>query len=45
MVVDGVKDNVPGEMNPAQVLGNAVVIKTANKEFLFLPILSSIRLR
>jgi len=35
LVVDGVKDNVPGEMNKAYVPGNTVIIKTAENEFLF----------
>jgi murein DD-endopeptidase MepM/ murein hydrolase activator NlpD len=35
LVVDGVKDNLPGEFNPVYVPGNAVIIKTANKEYLF----------
>jgi hypothetical protein len=35
MAIDSVKDNIPGVMNAAQVLGNSVVIKTANNEFLF----------
>jgi len=35
LVVDGVKDNTPGEMNPAYVPGNTVIIKTANNEYLF----------
>jgi hypothetical protein len=30
-VVDGVKDNKPGEMNPIYVPGNTVIIKTINK--------------
>lgn len=34
LVVDGIKDNKPGEMNPMYVTGNAVIIKTANNEFL-----------
>lgn len=34
-VVDGVKDNVPGVMNPLYVPGNTVIIKTANDEYLF----------
>lgn len=34
LVVDGVKDNVPGEMNTFNVGGNIVIIKTANNEFL-----------
>lgn len=33
-VITGVKDNIPGEMNPAQLTGNTVVLKTANNEFL-----------
>jgi len=33
-VVDGVKDNVPGEMNTYNVGGNTVIIKTANNEYL-----------
>lgn len=35
LVVDGVKDNVPGTLNPIYVPGNTVIIKTANNEFLF----------
>jgi murein DD-endopeptidase MepM/ murein hydrolase activator NlpD len=35
LVVDGVKDNVPGILNPIYVPGNTVVIKTANNEYLF----------
>lgn len=35
LVVDGVKDNNPGEMNPAYVPGNTVIIKTINDEYLF----------
>jgi len=35
LVVDGVKDNHPGEMNPAYVPGNTVIIKTENNEYLF----------
>lgn len=34
LAVDGVKDNIPGEMNTMFVTGNTVVIKTANNEFL-----------
>jgi murein DD-endopeptidase MepM/ murein hydrolase activator NlpD len=33
-VIEGVKDNVPGEMNPAQATGNSVVLKTAANEYL-----------
>ncbi len=35
LVVDGVKDNIPGEMNPIYVPGNTIVLKTENNEFLF----------
>ena len=35
LVVDGVKDNKPGELNPVYVPGNTVIIKTANNEYLF----------
>ncbi|MDI9862277.1 M23 family metallopeptidase [Flectobacillus roseus] len=35
LVVDGVKDNVPGVLNPVYVPGNTVIIKTENNEFLF----------
>lgn len=35
LVVDGVKDNQPGEMNPVYVPGNTVIIKTVNNEYLF----------
>jgi murein DD-endopeptidase MepM/ murein hydrolase activator NlpD len=35
LVVDGVKDNEPGTLNPIYVPGNTVIIKTANNEFLF----------
>ncbi|SFT90737.1 Murein DD-endopeptidase MepM and murein hydrolase activator NlpD, contain LysM domain [Algoriphagus locisalis] len=35
LVVDGVKDNVPGELNPIYIPGNTVILKTANNEFLF----------
>lgn len=33
LVVDGIKDNVPGIMNPIYVPGNTVVLKTANGEY------------
>tara|TARA_R110001599_G_scaffold335658_1_gene552886 strand:- start:1684 stop:2649 length:966 start_codon:yes stop_codon:yes gene_type:complete len=36
LVVDGVKDNKPGTMNPIFVTGNTVIIKTANNEYLLL---------
>ncbi len=35
LVVDGVKDNKPGEMNAVYVPGNTVIIKTSNNEYLF----------
>jgi hypothetical protein len=35
LVVEGIKDNTPGEMNPIYVPGNTVIIKTANDEYLF----------
>lgn len=35
LVVDGVKDNVPGILNPIYVPGNTVIIKTENNEYLF----------
>ena len=35
MVVDGIKDNIPGEMNPVYVPGNTVIIRTAANEYLF----------
>ncbi|MBC7890004.1 MAG: peptidoglycan DD-metalloendopeptidase family protein [Ferruginibacter sp.] len=34
LVVDGVKDNMPGELNPIYVPGNTVILKTANNEYL-----------
>ncbi len=34
LAVDGVKDNVPGILNPIYVPGNSVIIKTENKEYL-----------
>ncbi len=35
LVVDGVKDNIPGLLNPIYIPGNTVIIKTANGEFAF----------
>ena len=35
LVVDGVEDNIPGELNPIYVPGNKVIIKTKNNEYLF----------
>ena len=34
-VVDGIKDNKPGDMNAMYVPGNTVILKTAKNEFLF----------
>lgn len=33
-VIEGVKDNFPGEMNPKQLTGNTVVLKTADEYIL-----------
>lgn len=33
---DSVRDNIPGEMNPAQLTGNHVVIKTTKDEYVLL---------
>ena len=35
LVVDGVKDNILGKLNPIYLPGNSVIIKTDNNEFLF----------
>ncbi|WP_316762235.1 DUF3887 domain-containing protein [Pedobacter aquatilis] len=35
LVVDGIKDNLPGTLNPAFVTGNTVVIRTVANEYLF----------
>jgi murein DD-endopeptidase MepM/ murein hydrolase activator NlpD len=35
LVVDGVKDNVPGTLNPVYVPGNTVIIKTNLGEYVF----------
>ena len=35
LVVDGVKDNKPGELNPIYIPGNTVILKTVNNEYLF----------
>lgn len=35
LVVDGVKDNTPGILNPIYIPGNTVILKTANNEYLF----------
>lgn len=33
-VITGVKDNIPGELNPKQLTGNTVVLETTNKEYI-----------
>ncbi|MGY8910637.1 MAG: M23 family metallopeptidase [Flavobacteriales bacterium] len=33
-VIRDVKDNIPGELNPADVSGNTVILKTENDEFI-----------
>lgn len=35
MAVDGIKDNLPGTVNPFFVTGNTVVVKTASNEYLY----------
>ena len=35
LVVDGIKDNIPGNLNPIYVPGNTVIIKTAIGEYVF----------
>ena len=35
LVVDGIKDNIPGELNPNYTPGNSVIMKTYRNEFLF----------
>jgi murein DD-endopeptidase MepM/ murein hydrolase activator NlpD len=35
LVVDGIKDNVPGTLNPIYIPGNTVIIKTLNGEYVF----------
>ncbi|WP_316757693.1 peptidoglycan DD-metalloendopeptidase family protein [Pedobacter aquatilis] len=34
LVIDGIEDNEPGKMNPAQATGNTVIIKSLNDEYL-----------
>lgn len=34
--VDGVRDNIPGMMNPAYMAGNSLIIKTSNNEYILL---------
>lgn len=36
MVVDGINDNQPGEMNPVYIPGNTVIVKTTAGEYLVL---------
>jgi murein DD-endopeptidase MepM/ murein hydrolase activator NlpD len=36
MVIDGIVDNVPGKMNPSQLTGNTVVMRTARNEYVLL---------
>ena len=33
-VINGVHDNIPGELNPEQLTGNTIILKTPNQEFL-----------
>jgi murein DD-endopeptidase MepM/ murein hydrolase activator NlpD len=33
-VITGVKDNIPGELNPEQLTGNTIVLETNNKEYI-----------
>jgi hypothetical protein len=33
-VIDGVIDNIPGELNPKQLTGNTIILKTKNEEFI-----------
>lgn len=35
LAVDGVKDNIPGVLNPVYVPGNSILIKTKNQEYVF----------
>ena len=35
LVVDGIKDNKPGELNPIYTPGNTIILKTNNGEYLF----------
>ena len=35
LVVDGIKDNKPGELNPMYAPGNTVIVKTDENEYLF----------
>lgn len=33
-VITGIKDNIPGELNPEQFTGNTIVLETNNKEYI-----------
>lgn len=33
-VIDGIKDNVPGELNKTDITGNTLILETARKEYL-----------
>ena len=33
-VITGVKDNIPGELNPEQFTGNTIILQTENEEYL-----------
>ncbi len=33
-ILTGVQDNIPGEMNPTQLTGNTIVLKTINNEYI-----------
>ncbi len=35
VVIDGIEDNLPGELNPIYIPGNTVILKTVNNEYLF----------
>ena len=35
-VITGVEDNIPGVMNPKQVTGNTIVLKTVNNEYILM---------
>ncbi len=35
LVVDGIKDNLPGTLNPIYIPGNTVIIRTVNNEYLY----------
>jgi hypothetical protein len=34
LVIDGIKENIPGEMNSFDLGGNTIILKTANNEYL-----------